>query len=320
MKRLGFGVLVMALFSIGSMFPHVGNSQSVVFQRPLTGSNFSSGVGYGTALPTVANNGADPGDGELYVLLDATNGPTLQMYDGVNGAWREVGGIGAGVAADYFSAGDNIGFRFTSDPDSGVDTAGPGTLAFIVNNNREMLLGNNFLQITNAPGAIGTEGDSDTLISFPGSNGITFQLGGEDGGTWYVAKGALTPTQMQTLFATPIGVIAAPGAGNAIVVESVQFHLDYVSAAYDDDDPGEDLVVEYESGTNILSCDNATCLDIDAAADAYGYVNSWGILGRPVTANEGVDITLDTGEVYGAAGDSPVRYLIRYRIIAVDLS
>jgi hypothetical protein len=63
-------------------------SQVVIMQRPLTNLGLSTGVGYGTAEPTIANAGSGPIDGELFVVRNAgTADPDLKVYSQFAGAW-----------------------------------------------------------------------------------------------------------------------------------------------------------------------------------------------------------------------------------------
>ena len=67
--------------------------------RPTSPQGNSAGVGYGTVTPTVANSGAPPSDGELFVQLaaNATANPQFQIYSDFLTAWVPINAIaGAG--------------------------------------------------------------------------------------------------------------------------------------------------------------------------------------------------------------------------------
>lgn len=137
---------------------------------------------------------------------------------------------------------------------------------------------------------------------------------------YLVATGTLTASQVRNLNATPVTVIAAPGSGKAIVVDSLQLTLDFNSNVYDDDGAGEDFYLLYTGGQAVTNaCDNATCLNVDQASDAFGYIQSNPVQGYVLASNTSVSITIASGELAAANndanGDSPIRYRIRYRIV-----
>ncbi len=59
-------------------------------------------VGRGTAVPTVANSGAPPMDGELFIVTADSTSPDLQWYDDTNSTWNSVAGLDI---AETFTAG-----------------------------------------------------------------------------------------------------------------------------------------------------------------------------------------------------------------------
>jgi hypothetical protein len=138
-----------------------------------------------------------------------------------------------------------------------------------------------------------------------------------------VAKGTLTATQVRNLRATPVEVIAAPAAGSAIVVESIQPMLDWNANAYDSVGAGEDIQLVTGATALLDVCDTATCLDLAAVADAYGHAankRTSGIIPKSATA---VTIKNSGAGEWAAAdldanGDSPIHYKIRYRVIRLD--
>jgi len=88
MKRYGwaFGVALVIGLVAG-----VVTSQSVILQRPVSSLGLSSGVGYGSTEPTVANHGNPPTDGELFVVRNATvNHPVPEVYSALNSTWNKI--------------------------------------------------------------------------------------------------------------------------------------------------------------------------------------------------------------------------------------
>jgi hypothetical protein len=137
------------------------------------------------------------------------------------------------------------------------------------------------------------------------------------------ATGTISSAEILALNATSKVVIAAPGAGKAIVVDEVQLFLDYGSAGYAAD-AGEDLVLQYTTGgVDILSIDNDAVAFLTATADAH-WIGQPGALYDAQAAgtgdgvlisgfdNESVEFAIaGSGEV--VTGDSPIKYRISYR-------
>ena len=66
-------------------------SQVVIIQRPLANTGLSTGVGYGTRVPVVTDDGRPPTDGELFVVRNAgTSDPSPQIYSSLNTAWLDI--------------------------------------------------------------------------------------------------------------------------------------------------------------------------------------------------------------------------------------
>lgn len=159
----------------------------------------------------------------------------------------------------------------------------------------------------------------------PAAAQISLSRGGE---VIQIATGSLTATQVRKLNNTPIEVIAAPGSGKVIVLESQQYMLDWNSVAYDSVAGGEDLLLQYTTANTragLGTCDNVTCFAPGGTADAFG--NGVHGIESPTlrqTDNQGVEITVLNGEWAttddDSDGDSPIRYRIRYRIVVLDLS
>jgi len=157
--------------------------------------------------------------------------------------------------------------------------------------------------------------------------------GGNDLGAWGVATGTLTATQVRKLNATPVEVIAAPGAGFAVVVESVQWHLDYGGTVFDSVGAGEDLTLVWDAGNTRVTgdCDNGEggivgCLDADGTVDSFGHSQAYDFANNAqvLFAADGVMAQILVGEWAStdddSDGNSPIRYIIRYRVVKVDLS
>lgn len=102
MKKWIFGFLAAAVVAVVALAPVastqptgwlsflVQDPQGVVQFRALDAYGFPVMVGHGTAAPTVANSGAPPMDGELYVTRAAGTDPVLSVYSNNDAAWYAV--------------------------------------------------------------------------------------------------------------------------------------------------------------------------------------------------------------------------------------
>ncbi len=151
-------------------------------------------------------------------------------------------------------------------------------------------------------------------------------VGGVDLGIFKVQTGTLTATEVRKLNATPVEVIASPGTGQAIIVHSVQWMMDYGGTAFDSVGAGDDLRLLYDGDSVIISdCDRLNCINGAGTSDTFGM--AWGpvnFAGYNPIADKAINATLKTSEWAAADddanGNSVIRYLIIYRLITLDLS
>ncbi len=145
-----------------------------------------------------------------------------------------------------------------------------------------------------------------------------------DGDQFGVATGTISSAEVLALNATPITLIAAPGAGKTIIVDEIQLFLDYGSADYAAD-AGEDLTFQYATGNvAIAAIDNDAVAFLTASADAHWFGQPGAVYDVQAAAtgdgvllttidNEAIEVTIATGEVI--TGDSPIKWRIKYRVI-----
>lgn len=130
----------------------------------------------------------------------------------------------------------------------------------------------------------------------------------------------ITSAQLLALNATPITLVAAPGANMALIFEGMTIRKP-AGVAYGGIAAGEDLAVKYTdaSGAQVGQCETTGFLD--SAGNQIRYV-------RPHTAASGVsDITpvdnaalvlhLLVGEII--TGDSPLQIQVFYRVVETNL-
>lgn len=127
-----------------------------------------------------------------------------------------------------------------------------------------------------------------------------------------IAQGTIAAASVATLNATPVEVIAAPGADKFIEVLGAHWFLDYGTAAYDGNAAGEDLSLKYTdaSGAKVTGDVDESGF-ADATSDQHRLVLPAAV--TPV-ANAAIVAHILTGEWFSAAGDSPLKYEIRYRV------
>jgi len=126
--------------------------------------------------------------------------------------------------------------------------------------------------------------------------------------------------EIKALASTPIPLVAAPGTGKIIEIESVSLYLDYSGGALAEPSAPNDLALYYDggSGEQIVTWD--TTGFITAAADAFSMIRPGNIgaaAGTVTTAaNVNKNVVLkNTGENYtGAGSTSEMRVIVRYRI------
>lgn len=126
----------------------------------------------------------------------------------------------------------------------------------------------------------------------------------------FTKKTTVTVAEMLALFTTPISLVAAPGAGKAILVHRVTGSVDYVSAAYATNTTQE---VRYTNGSGTKVTADFAAL-VTATADKY--VSVGGIEAATVlTDNAAVVVCNATGNP--VTGDSPISFTVDYSIVTL---
>lgn len=143
---------------------------------------------------------------------------------------------------------------------------------------------------------------------------LTGVFGSFSGEQVYRITGTIAAASVKTLNAAPVSVIAAPGAGKAIMVDRVHWWLDFATAAYNGVDAGENLSLKYAGGA--IATDAVTGAGFgDALADEHRFVGPATV--EP-TVNVAVQAQIAVGEWFATTGDSPLKYEIWYRIVTLE--
>ncbi len=135
------------------------------------------------------------------------------------------------------------------------------------------------------------------------------------------ASGAIANAAVRTLNATPVTMIAAPGAGKMIVVHRVIWYLDYATAAFDAAAAGDTLVAKYTDGSGTAATaaiagntfGGASADTVAVAPGAAAIDAATGCVNAPLVAH------INTGEWYSAAGGSALRWHAFYSVVTVPL-
>jgi len=128
----------------------------------------------------------------------------------------------------------------------------------------------------------------------------------------FTKRTSLTTAQVLDSFTTPVSLVAAPGAGFAILVHRITGVVDFVAAAYA---TNVSLEFRYTNGSGTKVTADVGAL-IDATADKA--VTVGGIEAALVlTANAAVVVRTANGNP--ATGDSPIAFSVDYSIVAVTI-
>lgn len=134
--------------------------------------------------------------------------------------------------------------------------------------------------------------------------------------TVYTASGTIANAAVRTLNATPVSVIAAPGAGKYIRVVDCYWRLNYTAPAFDAAAAGETLVLRSENSSGPILTDAVAGDTIGAASGNYEVVVSPSVE-QVVSANKAIVAHITTGEWYSSAGGSSLSYKVYYQILTI---
>lgn len=130
----------------------------------------------------------------------------------------------------------------------------------------------------------------------------------------------VSTAELKALNATPKQLVAAPGAGYALVLDSILLFLDYNSTAYDGIAGGEDLVVRYTDGSGTALATIEATGFLDQTSDQTRYATptvQTTTAGQTPAANAALVLHMATGEI--ATGNSPLKVRVKYRTIPTTL-
>ncbi len=126
----------------------------------------------------------------------------------------------------------------------------------------------------------------------------------------------ISSAELLALNATPKTLVAAPGAGKALILIDAQLALTYNSAAYAGIAAGEDLAIRYTDGNGAQLAVVETTGFLDQATSQYRHVYPLADAAKVPAANAALVAHMLTGEII--TGNSPLKIRVRYR--TVDLA
>lgn len=178
---------------------------------------------------------------------------------GILGGFLAVGACFGLVAANNPGARLAAGALFVGNS-SGVATAVVPTGDVTINSSGVTALGSS--KVTSAMITDGVVASADIAVNTVVSADV-------DQNVIQVDNTQLTNAQILALRATPITLIASPGANTSIVVHKVCIVLDAAAGAYTES--ADDLAIEFAAGTDIVNVDMTDGFD-DAAVTSRCYI------------------------------------------------
>jgi hypothetical protein len=128
---------------------------------------------------------------------------------------------------------------------------------------------------------------------------------------------ALTAAQVNGMYATPVQLIAAPGAGKLIIIDSILWDVAFVSAQYA---AGGAIAAQYGNtihgaGPAASATLAAATLNGVAASSFLGEAGSSTVLDVAKTASLNTAVYISNASAAFTTGDSTVNLYLRYRIV-----
>jgi hypothetical protein len=126
---------------------------------------------------------------------------------------------------------------------------------------------------------------------------------------------ALTSANILAMNGAPVVVLAAPGAGKAIIVDNFLFEMTRTSTAY-----ANGGVVSFQYHTTTTSVPHAGTIAASVVTGGAGTVQTYlgpnvGSSGLVIPANEGIDITNATAPFITGTGTAKV--FVKYRVVTL---
>ncbi len=137
-----------------------------------------------------------------------------------------------------------------------------------------------------------------------------------DESTVQYAEVEISAAEILDLFATPVELVAAPGAGKLLEFISLLLAYDWGTVAYTIGTAGN-LQVKYTDGSGVaVSTTRAATGFLDAVADTLSSLDKLEATVEPV---DNAPLVLTVATASPTAGDSPIHAKVAYRVHATGL-
>lgn len=142
-----------------------------------------------------------------------------------------------------------------------------------------------------------------------------------DARSYLLTKVSLTNAEIKALAASPKTLIAAPGAGKALLLHDAFFKLDHGGTNDFTVGGGDDLAIKYVDDSGLAATGTIETTGwIDSSADAYQLVKGAAVAVATAAQCVNVPLVLDNvgSEIAGNAGnDNTLDVWLRYSIVTV---
>lgn len=248
------------------------NSQSVTVTARDSAGNVTACFG----IVTITDGGAGYAKGCRYVKTNAAAG--------VDGVYEN---IGTTSSCQFITGGQDV----------------PGSITL---NNGQIIVGN----ASNVGAGVAMSGDTtidNTGAVTIGSSKVSVAKHASD--AMAEATVTLTANQVKALFATPITLVAAQGAGTYIVVDEIRFKLAFTTTQYAG---ANALEFRYTNGSGAKVTADISSGSLNSNATAYRSVKGVTTELTPVL-NAPVVVAVPVANPTN--GDSPVTLVVRYHVV-----
>lgn len=171
-------------------------------------------------------------------------------------------------------------------------------------------------EVGSTPALGGSSGDATVRVRLNAMSLGTVATGNLDSATLAAATVAISSANILAMNGAPVTVLAAPGAGKAILVDNILFEMTRTSTAYAN---GGAINFQYHTTTTSVPHAGTIAATLVTTGGA-GSAQTWlgpnvGTNGLVIPSNEGIDITNASAAFITGTGTAKV--FIKYRIVTL---
>lgn len=130
----------------------------------------------------------------------------------------------------------------------------------------------------------------------------------------------VSTAELEALAATPKELVAAPGAGLALFVQSWRVRAIFAATGMDDAAADGDLVVQWGSDVTIDTMEADGLVDATATTSGVSAPLTEVITAESNITNQALELTNDGAEFTSTGGDTTLEVVVRYRVESIDPS